>query len=65
MITGISGFVFCSKRPFLDAKLFSKNWVAETPMFIVLFGCALFWPRCQKREILDTHPKIKKHMTDN
>ena len=65
MITGISGFgFFIQKWPFRDAKLFSKKWVAETPIFIVFFGCALFWPSCQKREILDTHQK-KKKLTDN
>ena len=29
------------------------------PYFIVFFGCALFGPSCQKRDILDTHQKIK------
>ena len=37
----------------------------ETPIFIVFLGCALFGPSCQKREILDTHPKRKKIFTDN
>ena len=37
----------------------------ETPIFIVFFGCAVFGPSCQKREILDTHPKKKKIFTDN
>ena len=36
----------------------------ETPMLIVFWGCALFGPSCQEREILDTHPK-KKILTDN
>ena len=34
--------------------VFQKN-LAETPIFIVFFGCALSEPRCQTREILDTH----------
>ena len=55
---------FVQKWPFRDSELFSTKWVAETPIFIVFFGCALFWPSCQKREILDTHQKIRK-MTDN
>ena len=44
--------------------VFQKKF-AETPIFIVFFGCALFGPSCQKREILDTHPKKKKLFTDN
>ena len=65
MITGISGFgFFAQKWPFRDSKLFSKKWVAETPIFIVFFGCTLFGPSCQKREILDAHQK-KKKLTDN
>ena len=55
---------FVQKWPFRDAKLFSKKWVVETPIFIVFFGCAFFWPSCQKRGILDTHPK-KKKITDS
>ena len=62
MITGISGFGhFLSKNGrFVTQNCFSKNCSAETPIFIVFFGCALFWPSCQKREILDTHLKKKK-----
>ena len=48
------------KWPFRDSKLFSTKWVAETPIFIVFWGCALFGPRCQKREILKSHPKNGK-----
>ena len=60
-ITGISGFgFFVQKWPFRDSKLFSTKWVAETPIFIVFWGCALFGPRCQKREILKSHPKNGK-----
>ena len=40
-------------------------WIAETPIFIVFLGCALLGPSCQKKEILDTHPKKKKILTDN
>ena len=66
MITGISGFgFFVQKWPFRDSELFFTKWVAETPIFIVFFGCALFWPSCQKREILDTHQKKMKNLTDN
>ena len=65
MITGISGFgFFVQKWPSRDAKLFCKKWVAETPIFIVFFGCALFLAKLSKREILDTHQK-KKKLTDN
>ena len=45
--------VFWSKN---DAYLFFKK-KAETPIFIVFWGCALFGPSCQKREILDTHAR--------
>ena len=53
------------KWPFRDAHLLFKKKGPETPIFIVFFGCALFGPSCQKREILDTHPKKKKIFTDN
>ena len=36
----------------------------ETRIFIVFWGCALFGPRCQKKEILKSHPK-RKNLTDN
>ena len=39
--------------------------VCWNPFFIVFFGCALFGPSCQKREIWDTHPKKRKIFTDN
>ena len=65
MITGISGFVFLSKNGrFVTHNCFSKMWCAETPIFIVFWGCALSGPSCQKREFLDTPPK-KKILTDN
>ena len=53
------------KWPFRDAHLLFKKKGPETPIFILFFGCALFGPSCQKREILDTHPKKKKIFTDN
>ena len=61
MITGISGYgFFVHNWPCRDAKLFAKKWVAETLIFKLFFGCALFWPSCQKGEVLDTHPKKEK-----
>ena len=48
------------KWPFRDAHLLSKKKGPETPIFIVFFGCALSGPRCQKREILKSHPKKGK-----
>ena len=53
------------KWPFRDAHLLFKKMGPEISIFIVFFGCALFGPSCQKREILDTHPKKKKIFTDN
>ena len=58
-------FFLVQKWPFRDAYVFSKKKFAETPIFIVFFGCAFFGPSCQEREILDTHPKKKKIFTDN
>ena len=48
------------KRPFRDTQLLFKRKGPETPIFIVFFGCALSGPRCQKREILKSHPKKGK-----
>ena len=49
MITGIYEFgLFVQKWPFRDAYLLFIKKLAETPIFIVFFGCALFGPRCQK-----------------
>ena len=61
MITGIYEFRFflVQKWPFRDAYVFSQK-IAETPIFVVFLGCALFGRSCQKREILDTHPKRTK-----
>ena len=53
--------VFVQKWPFRDAKLFSTKWVAETPIFIVVFGCELFWPSCQIQEFWTPTKKL----TDN
>ena len=58
-------FFWVQKWPFRDAYAFFQKKVAETPIFIVFLGCAFFGPSCQKREILDTHPKKKKKLTDN
>ena len=57
MITGISGFGFflVQKWPFRDAHLLFKN-KSETPIFTGFSGCALFGPRCQKKEIFG-HPQ--------
>ena len=58
MITGISGFGFLvQKWPFRDANLFFNKWVAETPIFIVFFGGALFGPSCQKKGNFGHPPK--------
>ena len=48
--------LFVPKWPFRDTELFSKKWVAETPIFIVFWG-ARFLAKLSKREILDTHHK--------
>ena len=66
MITGISGFgFFCPKMAVSWLRTVFQKVVLWNPYFIVFFGCALFWPSCQKREILDTHQKEKKELTDN
>ena len=61
MITEIYEFwFFWSKNGrFVTHNCFSKKR-PETPNFIVFFGCAFFGPRCQKREILKSHPKKRK-----
>ena len=66
MITGISGFGFflVQKWPFRDSKLFSKKWVAETPIFIVFLG-ARFFGQVVKKGDFGHPPKIKKKLTDN
>ena len=61
MITGISGFGFCRpKMPFRDAYLFFRTCLAETPIFIVFWGCALFGPSCQKKRNFGHPPKTKE-----
>ena len=52
MITGIYEFrFFWSKNGrFVTHMCFPKKRFAETPIFIVFFGCALFGPSCQKRK---------------
>ena len=51
MITGISGFrIFCPKWPFRDAYLFLKEWLAETPIFIVFLGARSFGQVVKKRK---------------
>ena len=60
MITGSSGFGFLvQKWPFRDAYLFFKKCLAETPVFIVFFGCALFWLSCQKGKLWTPTKKEK------
>ena len=58
---------FLSKNGrFVTQNCFPQNGLLKPAIFIVFFGCAFFWPSCQKREILDTHQKKKrKKMTDN
>ena len=65
MITGISGFGFfwSNNGRFVTHNL-KKKKQAETPIFIVFWGCAFAGPSCQKRQFLDTPPK-KKILTDN
>ena len=40
--------------------MFSFKKICWNPYFYSVLGCALFGPSCQKREILDTHPKKGK-----
>ena len=56
MITEIYEFCFFWSKNgrFVTQNCFSKKG-PETPIFI----------ECQKREILKSHPKIKKKLTDN
>ena len=62
MITEIYKFwVFWSKNGrFVTHICFPKKKDPETPIFIVFFGFRLSGPRCQKREILKSHPKKRK-----
>ena len=63
MITGIYEFRFFWSKNGRFVTHTKKG--PETPIFIVFLGCVLFGPSCQKREILDTHPKRKKIFSDN
>ena len=67
MIIGISGFVFLSKSGrFVTYNCFFPKMPCCNPYFYsVFFGCALSGPSCQRREFLDTPPKIKNILTDN
>ena len=57
---------FVQKWPFRDAYVFfQKKSLLKPHVFIVFLGCALLGPSCLKREILGTHPKKKKILTDN
>ena len=58
-------WLFWSKNGRFVTHICFQKKGPETPIFIVFLGCALFGPSCQKREILDTHPKKKKIVTDN
>ena len=62
MITGISGFgFFCPKMAVSWLKtVFHKMGCWNPYFYSVLGGCAPFGPRCQKREILKSHPKNGK-----
>ena len=60
MITGIYEFgLFCPKMAVSWRITVFWNWCAETPIFIVFWGCALSGPSCQKGEFLYTHQKIR------
>ena len=61
MIIGIYEFwFFWSKNGrFVTHMLFFQRKVAETPIFIVFLGCALFGPSCQKRGIWTPNQKKK------
>ena len=47
------------KWPFRDSELFSKKWVAETPIFIAVFGCA-FLAKLSKKGNFGHPPKKEK-----
>ena len=51
---------FVQKWPYRDAYLFFKKCLAETPIFIVFFGCARFWPSCQKGKFWTPTKKKRK-----
>ena len=55
---------FVQKWPFRDAYLFFKKCLAETPIFIVFFGCALFG-QVVKKGNFGHPPKTKRNLIDN
>ena len=64
MITGISGVWFFVQKMAVSWHIFFVRKSLLKPLFYSVWGCTLFGPSCQKREILDIHPK-KKILTDN
>ena len=60
MIIGISGFGFFGPKMAISWRIsfIQKKEKAETPIFIVFWGCALFGPSCQKRKF--GHPPKKE-----
>ena len=66
MITGISGFWFFGPKMAVSWRIcfLQKKEKAETPIFIVFWGCALFGPSCLKWKIR-TPTQKKKILTDN
>ena len=65
MITGISGFGFFGPKMAVSWRIcFLQKKFAETPIFIVFLGCALFGPSCQKGKFWTPTQKRKK-LTDN
>ena len=62
MITEIYEFwFFCPKMAVLWRTSAFPKKRAWNPYFKVFLGWALFGPRCQKRVILKSHPKQRKH----
>ena len=51
---------FCPKMAVSWRISLFQKMPCWNPIFIVLFGCALFGPICQKRETLGTHQKVKR-----
>ena len=64
MITGISGLGFFGPKMAVSWRIsvYQEN-LAEIPILIVFFGCALFRPSCQEGKFWT--PTKKKKMTDN
>ena len=57
--------VFWSKNGHFVTHICFPKKGPETPILIVFWGWALLGPRCQKREILKSHPTKNKNLTDN